>query len=452
MDPYTVIVILLTFTAAAGWANDRFFKLPASIGVMLAGLFVAVGLMLCNLMIGEFNDQAAVELVKSLHFETLLVGGQGKEAAGEGILLGVLLFAAALQLETKSFTRQIGLITWMATVGVILTALVTAAGMALMFELAGKQWLIWNLLLVGVILAPTDAVAAIGLLQRTSAPKRIREVVAGESLFNDGISIVLVLFLTAHIMHMNHVSYDTHFGDQWLLAFVVEAGGAIVMGVVMGYIGLFFMHRVKKSSVIVLVTISVVLLLGAFAPRAFVSCPVASVVAGLVMGRSETLKAEGTGGLVIGFWSLIESALTAILFLMIGLELLVVDLSWSPVLWSFAVWPLLLVARFIALVIPWLLAKGVGRTHMSFWHVFLMTWCGIRGGVSMAMALAVPPVIATMDSGKDLRSQVMVVTMMVVIGSILIQGMTVERMARFVQARVDRRQARDAAAAASVAE
>ena len=89
---------------------------------------------------------------------------------------------------------------------------------------------------------------------------------------------------------------------------------------------------------------------------------------------------------------------------------------------------------------------------MSFWHVFLMTWCGIRGGVSMAMALAVPPVIATMDSGKDLRSQVMVVTMMVVIGSILIQGMTVERMARFVQARVDRKQARDAAAAASVAE
>ena len=450
MDPYTVIAILLAFTAIYGWANDRFFKLPVSIGVMLAGLLVAGGLLLCNLLIGQFNDTSAVELVKSLHFEKLLVGGQGEEAVGEGILLGVLLFAAALQLETKSFTRRIGLITWMATIGVILTAVVTAGGLALMFEVAGKQWLFWNLLLVGAILAPTDAVAAIGLLQRTSAPKRIREVVAGESLFNDGVSIVLVLFLTAQIMSGHHKSFDTHFGNHWLLAFVVEAGGAIILGIVMGYIGLFFMHRVKRSSVIVLLTISVVLLLGAIAPRLFVSCPVASVVAGLVIGRSPTLKADGGNGLVIGFWGLIESSLTAILFLMIGLELLVVDLSWSPVLWSLAVWPLLLVARLIALVIPWLVAKSLGHTEMSIWGVVLMTWCGLRGGVSIAMALAVPAAIMTMDTGKDLRSQVMVVTMMVVIGSILIQGMTVERMARFVQGRVDRRKARDEAAAAEV--
>lgn len=407
---------------------------------MLAGLF------------SGFDEARAVDLVKSLHFDTLLVGGQGKGMAGQGILLGVLLFATALQLETSSVTRRVGLITWMATVGVILTAIVTAIGLMLMFEVAGKEWKIWNLLLVGAILAPTDAVAAISLLRRTSAPKRVRDVIAGESLFNDGISIVLVLFLTTKIMKGHSSVLDSHFADNWILAFVVEAVGAVVLGVVMGYIGSFFIRSVKRGSVVVLITISIVLLNGVIAPRLFVSCPVACVVAGLVIGRSSTFKkSEENGGLVIGFWNLIENSLTAVLFLLIGLELLAVDLSWSPVLWSLAVWPLILFARFIALVIPWGMAKSLNRTQMSIWDVILMTWCGLRGGVSIAMAIAVPAAIMTTDQDKDLRSQTMVVTLMVVIGSILIQGLTVEPVSRFVQRRGDRKKARDEAAAASAA-
>ncbi|MEE2908695.1 MAG: cation:proton antiporter [Planctomycetota bacterium] len=448
MNPYTAIVVVLAFTAFAGWANDRFLRLPSSIGVMLAGLVVAGGLMLAGLFSG-FDEARAVDLVKSLHFDTLLVGGQGKGMAGQGILLGVLLFATALQLETSTVTRRVGLIAWMATVGVILTAIVTAIGLMLMFEIAGKEWKIWNLLLVGAILAPTDAVAAISLLRRTSAPKRVQEVIAGESLFNDGISIVVVLFLTSMLLTDHPTTMDTHFGGDWILAFIVEAGGAILLGIVMGYLGAFFVHGVKRGSVIVLITISIVLLNGVIAPSLFVSCPVACVVSGLVMGRSSAFKkSEKTGELVIGFWNLIENSLTAVLFLLIGLELLAVDLSWSPVLWSLAVWPLILIARFIALVIPWGMAKSLKRTQMSIWDVVLMTWCGLRGGVSIAMALAVPTVIMTSDPGKDLRSQTMVVTLMVVIGSILIQGMTVEPISRFVQRRGDRKKARQEAAAA----
>lgn len=436
MDTYTILTLVVCFTALAAWINDRFLRLPVAIGVMLAGLAVACGLTLCNLL-GWADDSNVISLVKSLHLDKLLIGGQGRGTAGQGILLGVLLFASALRFEPIGVTRRIGVITWLATVGVVLMALSTAVGLALAMLIGGSRFAFSHLLLFGAIMSPTDAVAALSLLRPASAPNQVRQVILGESLFNDGSSIVLFLFIIAFISG----NADLPFGDNWMLAFLVESCGAVILGIVMGFVGRSFMSSVAQAWHLVLTTLSIVMLLGLLTPVLFVSYPVASVVAGLVLGRSPVLRRrQGGGGLLVGFWGLIENALTAMLFLLIGLELLVVDLSWLPVLWGIAIVPLLLLARFIALVIPWVVAKLIGRTTMAIEEVALMTWCGLRGGVSIAMAIAIPSTILT-ARGSTFRTDVMVVTIVVVIASILIQGLTVDRVVRMLLRRRDRRTA-----------
>jgi CPA1 family monovalent cation:H+ antiporter len=437
MDAFTVLTLVVGFTAVAAWANDRFLRLPSAIGVMMAGLLVAAGTLTAAAM-GWIDDTRAIELVKSLHFDTLLLASHGSGVAGQGILLGVLLFASALRIEPASMTRRIGFVAWLATIGVVLTAVGTALGFHGLLALAGEPSTFLHLLLFGAILAPTDPVAAIGLLRQTSAPTRVREIIAGESLFNDGVSIVLFLFLLALITG----KAESPFGENWMLGFIVETGGAIVIGLVMGWIGSLLVRSSSRSSVIVLVTLTIVLVIGVLAPLLYISCPVTSVVAGLVVGRTAALK-NRDGGLAIGFWGLVEQALTAMLFLMIGLELLTVELSFSSVLWSLAFIPILLAARFVALVIPWGVVRAMGRTTMSIEEVGLMTWCGLRGGVSIAMAIALPLSIEASD-GNSLRAHAMLATIVVVIATILGQGLSVERMARLVQRRTDRRAAKAA--------
>ena len=236
--------------------------------------------------------------------------------------------------------------------------------------------------------------------------------------------------------------------SNWWLGFIAETGGAIALGLVMGLVARFFMRSIRQGSVIVLITVSTVLLIGLIAPSIPVSTPVCAVVAGLVLGRSSVLsQGKGDGGLVIGFWGLVESALTAMLFLVIGLELLTITFEIETLMWSLAVIPILLIARFIALVIPWLLALMLGRTRMSLDEVGLMTWCGLRGGVSIAMAIALPLTILTKGSEEPFRTSVLVATIVIVISTILFQGLTIERVARVVQRRTDRRSSANAKSA-----
>jgi CPA1 family monovalent cation:H+ antiporter len=440
MDAFTILTLVVGVTAIASWINDRFFRLPSTIGVMVAGLLVAGGVLVAT-SAGWIDDARAVAMVKSLHFDTLLIAGNGSGTAGQGILLGVLLFAAAMRIEPSSMTRRFGFVAWLATVGVVLTAFGTAVGFGGLLWLAGDSFNFLNLLLFGAILAPTDPIAAIALLRKTSAPTRVREIIAGESLFNDGVSIVLFLFILALITG----KADSPFAGNWILGFIVETGGALVVGFVVGMIGSFMIRSTRQTPVVILVTIAVVLFIGILAPVLYVSCPVASVVAGLIMGRSPNLRAAREK-LAIEFWGLVEHVLTAVLFLMIGLELITVDLSWSAVMWSLSLVPILLAVRFTSLVIPWAIVRAAGRTTMSIEEVALMTWCGLRGGVSIAMAIALP--LSIMDSnGESLRSDALVATILVVVATIIGQGLMVERMARAVQRRTDRRAAQLAAAA-----
>lgn len=439
MDSFTLLTIVVVFTALAAWVSDRFVRLPSAIGVMLAGIAIAVILQVANAA-GWIDDAKAIDLVKSLHFDRLLVAGHGSGAAGQGILLGVLLFAAALKIEPRDVTSRVGFITWMATVGVVLTALGTGIGFKLALNAAGYEVLLLNLLLYGVILAPTDPVAALSLLKRTSAPGRVKNVILGEALFNDGISIVLFLLL----LDIMTGATTPSIGGVWYVGFLIETVGAIVLGLVLGYVGVLMMRNVTRQSVVVLLTLAVVLVAGAVAPVLYTSCPVTCVVAGLVIGRSSSLRTKSESGIAIGFWGMVEQSLTAMLFLLIGLELLTVEVEWGSLRWSLLVIPILIISRFLALLIPWAMARAVGRTTITLEEIVLMTWCGLRGGVSIAMAIAVPTTIMISNDGSSLRSHALVSTIIVVIGSILIQGLTVGKLARWVQARADRRASKTA--------
>jgi CPA1 family monovalent cation:H+ antiporter len=436
MDAFTILTLVVVFTAIAAWANDRFLRLPSAIGVLIAGLLIAGGTMWAHAL-GWVDDEGAIELVRALHFDALLVASTGSGSSGQGILLGLLLFAAALQLEPAGMSKRVGFIIWLATIGVVLTAVGTAFGFQLILQVGGYQTTFINLLIFGAILAPTDPVAALSLLRRTSAPVRVREVITGEALFNDGISIIFFLLLLA----IATGSANSVWQGQWLLGFVVETGGAVVFGLLIGAIGLGLVSSSKQASVMVMVTLGLVLVIAVVSPLLYISCPVACVVAGLVVGRSRSLR-QREGLMASNFWSVIEQCLTVSLFLMIGLELLVVELSWNAVLWSLAVMPILLTARFLSLAIPWALARALKRTTISLEEVALMTWCGMRGGVSIAMCIALPGTILDGSEGDSFRSRALVGTIVVVVASILIQGLTVERMAKWVQRRTDRRAAR----------
>ena len=436
MDAFTILTLVVVFTAIAAWANDRFLRLPSAIGVLIAGLLIAGGTMWAHAL-GWVDDAGAIELVRALHFDALLVASTGSGSSGQGILLGLLLFAAALQLEPAGMSKRVGFIIWLATIGVVLTAVGTAFGFQLILHVGGYQTTFINLLIFGAILAPTDPVAALSLLRRTSAPVRVREVITGEALFNDGISIIFFLLLLA----IATGSASSVWQGQWLLGFVVETGGAVVVGLLIGAIGLGLVSTSKQASVMVLVTVGLVLVIAVVSPLLYISCPVTCVVAGLVVGRSRSLR-QREGLMASNFWSVIEQCLTVSLFLMIGLELLVVELSWNAVLWSLAVMPILLTARFLSLAIPWALARAFKRTTISLEEVALMTWCGMRGGVSIAMCIALPGTILDGSEGDSFRSRALVGTIVVVVASILIQGLTVERMAKWVQRRTDRRAAR----------
>jgi CPA1 family monovalent cation:H+ antiporter len=436
MDAFTILTLVVVFTAIAAWANDRFLRLPSAIGVLIAGLLIAGGTMWAHAL-GWVDDDGAIELVRALHFDALLVASTGSGSSGQGILLGLLLFAAALQLEPAGMSKRVGFIIWLATIGVVLTAVGTAFGFQLILQVGGYQTTFINLLIFGAILAPTDPVAALSLLRRTSAPVRVREVITGEALFNDGISIIFFLLLLA----IATGSASSVWQGQWLLGFVVETGGAVVVGLLIGAIGLGLVSTSKQASVMVMVTLGLVLVIAVVSPLLYISCPVACVVAGLVVGRSRSLR-QREGLMASNFWSVIEQCLTVSLFLMIGLELLVVELSWNAVLWSLAVMPILLTARFLSLAIPWALARAFKRTTISLEEVALMTWCGMRGGVSIAMCIALPGTILDGSEGDSFRSRALVGTIVVVVASILIQGLTVERMAKWVQRRTDRRAAR----------
>ena len=406
MTVFQIIALLITLTAMFSYLNYRYFKLPATIGVMLIALLVSAGL----IGAGHFAPwirEGAENLLKQIDFDKALMQG----------MLSFLLFAGALHINLDDLNKQGGVIAPLAIAGVVIYMFVfgTQINWALGwlgFEL-GYAWC----LLFGALISPTDPVAVIGILKDARVPHSLEVEIAGESLFNDGIGVVAFIVLREIAVADQHASV-AHIG----LLFLEQAVGGAVFGFVIGWITYRLLKSVDNYRLELMLTLALVMGGYALASVIGVSGPIAIVVSGLLIGNHgrRFAMSDTTRKHLDAFWEFLDEILNALLFMLIGLEILVLTFTRELFFAGLLAIPAILLARWVSVALP--------VTVMRRWRKFtpgtvtIMTWGGLRGGISVALALSLP-------AGHE-REIVLVVTYIVVIFSILVQGLTLKRVVR----------------------
>ncbi len=413
--------VLLTLAALFAYLNHRFIKLPTAIGIMLIGLFFSILFILLGDTLPVISA-AADHFVEGIDFDTTLMQG----------MLSYLLFAGALHVNLNDLRDQKGLVAILASLGVVLSTFLVGGAFYFLFPLFGYQVpFIWCLVF-GSIVSPTDPVAVLGILKSAKAPKSLETKITGESLFNDGVGVVVYLALLGlavssggHGTEVHEVAgeaahHDDH-GSSGALGiaklFLVEAGGGILWGGLLGFISYYLLRSIDSYQVEVLITLALVTGGYRAASAMHISGPLAMVVAGLMIGNHGRLLAmsDVTRAHLDKFWELVDEVLNAVLFLLIGLELFVLKLSAPAVTAGLVAILIGLCARFLAVSLPVNILK---RTRdFSPGVIRILTWGGIRGGISVALALGLP-------KDSDYRELFLVMTYVVVIFSIAVQGLT----------------------------
>ncbi len=406
MNPYHTTAILITLTALFAYVNHRLIKMPMSIGLMLMSLLVSLGVMLSD-KLGVPAAHYADQLVNSIDFNEVLMKG----------MLGVLLFAGALHINLNDLAEQKLEISIFATLGVIVsTFLVSTAVYALSAVLDLKMRFI-EALMFGALISPTDPIAVLGILKKAGAPKSLEIKIAGESLFNDGIGVVLFLVI------LEIAAGGGHTTPLYVVKlFGVEVVGGIIFGLFSGYATYRLLKSVNNYQVEILLTLALVIGGYSLAATLHFSAPIAMVVAGLLIGnhgRRLAMSATTREHLDM-FWELADEILNALLFVLIGLEVLVLTFQGNHLIAACIAVPTVLAARFISIGIP----VAVLRKWRSYAPraVRVMTWGGLRGGISVALALSLPS-----DCNRNL---ILTMTYIVVAFSVLVQGLTIKIMMR----------------------
>lgn len=406
MDIFSLIAILTVLAALFGYVNLRFLKLPSTIGLMLMSLLLSLGLIASSL-ISLFFLQKAKELIGQIDFEYALMD----------IMLSFLLFAGAMHTNFDKLRSQQGPIISFATIGILISTFLVAGFSYAILSLIGMEVGFLQCLLFGALISPTDPIAVLGILKKAGAPKKLEIKIVGESLFNDGVGVVI--FLT--LFHLASPGEgDTGFGDIALL-FLQEVGGGLLLGALTGLICYRLMRSINDYVIEVLLTLALVMGGYTFAHFLHLSGPLAMVVAGLIIGHDRTRNeamSEITERYVDKFWELIDAFLNAILFVLIGLELLVLDFQTSYLIAGLILIPLSLLARFLSLSGP----VRIFKKKLEFVPntATLMTWGGLRGGISLALALSL-----TDEMNRDMW---LTITYVIVVFSILVQGLTVGKL------------------------
>lgn len=409
MEMMDVAAILLSLAGLFAYVNHRWIKLPTTIGIMLISLVASLGLIGISLIWGWMDDFAA-HFVEGIDFNETLMEG----------MLSYLLFAGALHVNMNELKSQRRLVAVMATLGVVVTtfAVGTAAWGLFMVLGIGVPY-IWCLVF-GALIAPTDPVAVLGILKTAGAPKSLETKITGESLFNDGVGVVVYLALLGFAGVGGHAEGDGGPVMDVVKLFVMEAGGGIFLGLVLGGIAYYMLKSIDNYHVEVLLTLALVTGGYRLAMGLHWSGPLAMVVAGLMVGNHarESAMSERTRQNVDTFWEIIDEMLNAVLFLLIGLEIFLLDFSGMALLAGVILIPVCLGVRYCAVWIP----VSVMSRFRTFTPgvVKILTWGGIRGGISVALALAIPP------SAGVAREIILMVTYVIVIFSIAVQGLSLK--------------------------
>jgi CPA1 family monovalent cation:H+ antiporter len=406
MNALDLAAALVSLAAAFGVLNHFLLKLPSAIGMVVIALATSLTLMLIDLLVPGFGiDDMVRREVLGIDFSEALLQG----------MLGFLLFAGALHVDFDALKDQKWAVVLMASLGVLISTVIVAAGFHVMTAVPFTIALVF-----GALISPTDPVAVLGLLKTVKVPKSLETKIAGESLFNDGVAYVVFLIVVAFAFAAKDGEPMGALGA--LRLFVVEVGGGALLGGIFGWLVFQAMRRIDDYALEVLLTLALVMGSYSLAHALHISGPIAVVVAGLLIGHSGMKHgmSEKTRQHVDAFWRLIDEILNAVLFLLIGFEVFALSFSQRDIELGLLCIPLVILARFVAVGIP----MGLLRFKRTFTPGALpiMTWGGLRGGISVALVLSLP--------ASPWQPLLLTATYVVVIFSIVVQGLTMERVVR----------------------
>lgn len=399
MTAFQLAAVILTLTAGLAYVNARLFRLPASVGLMATALFGSIALLALDAT-GLVDVSTHVrDIVTRVDFGNTLIHG----------MLGLLLFAGALHIDIEDLGAEKAAVGLLALGGTLASTFLVGGASYLVLAQLGHPVSKIEALLFGALIAPTDPIAVLGMLKHAGAPRRLHVMIAGESLFNDGVGVVIFTVLLAIASGAGATWQDA------LAIFARQAVGGAAFGLVTGYVAMRLLRGIDDYSVEVLLTLALVVGGYVAAEQLGVSAPIGAVVAGLVIGNGgRRTMSEQTRTHVDLFWKLIDEILNAVLFLLIGLVVMLVPVSREVAAAAAIAVPVVLVARWLSVAAA---VSVLPRMRRAVPHsVAILTWGGLRGGLSIAMALVLPA-----GPGRDV---VLVMTYTVVAFSILIQGLS----------------------------
>ena len=406
MELFHLFSILLVLAVLFAYINFRVVKLPGTIGLMAVSLFFSILILLSGQLLSPVRNMVADMLVK-INFSDLLLEG----------MLSFMLFAGAIPIKYDDLKSEKLSIFFFSTVSVIISTFVVGLVTFYLLSLFGIKISLINALLFGALISPTDPIAVLSILKNAGIPKSMETKIAGESLFNDGVAVVV--FIT--ILQLAKPGAELNTGNI-LLLFGQEAIGGIILGIILGFVGYKLFSSIDNYKIEVLLTLAIVMGGYTLAHFIHVSGPLAMVVAGLITGnRGKSMgMSETTAEYVDKFWELIDEILNTLLFVLIGMELLIIRSNITIIIISVLLIVVIIGTRFFSIWLPSIIIRLKEKIPRS--TLIVLTWGGLRGGISIALALSVPDHL-----NKDI---LVTITYIVVCFSILVQGLTISKVAK----------------------
>lgn len=414
---FEIAAMMLALSALFGWVNHAFLKLPHTIGLLIMALITSVVLIALEFAIPNFGLTETVKsAISQIDFNETVMKG----------MLAFLLFAGALHVDMAFLKSRRWAIGLMATVGVLISTAIVGIGFYGLTRLLGLDVpLVWAFVF-GALISPTDPVAVLSILKTVSMPLELEAKIAGESLFNDGVGVVVFTIILAIALGSGHGAHSIGAMDVAEL-FLVEAVGGAILGFIAGWIAYKMMAMIDEHAIEILISLGVVAGTYALAGRIEIlghhlSGPIAVVVAGLLIGNkgAEFAMSEKTRTYLFGFWEMVDEILNSVLFLLIGLEILILgsqlNITTALIIVALTI-PLVLIARLCAVTIP-IKFLGIFKSFTKG-AIPVLTWGGVRGGISVALALSLPDSVAY-------KPIILSATYGVVVFSIIVQGLSIK--------------------------
>lgn len=401
MELFPLLSLLIVLSASFAYINFRYLKLPNAIGLMLVSLLFSLGIIGVSYVVPSLKVNVA-HILNGINFSELLLE----------VMLSFMLFAGAIHIKFKDLKAEKLSIMLFSTLSVIISTFIVGYSSYWLLGVFNLEVTIIQCLLFGALISPTDPIAVLSILKTAGVTKSLETKIAGESLFNDGVAVVVfitILQLAKPDADVSFLSVATVFGQ--------EAIGGIILGGIVGWVGYKLIASIDSYNVEVLITLAVVMGGYSLAHYTHVSGPLAMVIAGLITGNhgKRLGMSDITAEYVDKFWELTDEILNALLFVLIGLELLVINTDTTIIIIGTILIFIVLITRYISVLIPSLLIRL--KEEFTPKTNLILTWGGLRGGISIALALSIPA-----ELGKDIW---VTITYVIVCFSILVQGMTI---------------------------